>query len=406
MNKRKIFNDPVYGFITIPFEIIFDIIEHPYVQRLRRIQQLGLSNLVYPGANHTRFHHALGAVHLMTKAVQVLRSKGVVISESEAEAASIAILLHDIGHGPFSHALEKALLPIHHEELSLAFMHMLNEQFGKRLEMAMAIFTGAYPRKFLHQLVSSQIDIDRLDYLTRDSYFTGVHEGVVGYDRLIEMMDVAEGELVIEQKGIYSVEKFIIARRVMYWQVYLHKTVVCAEQMLIKTLNRAKYLARNKAVLFATPALHFFLYNDHERRDLIEKTDLLDRFAALDDTDVYASLKEWQHSDDKVLAFLSSALVNRRLFKIELENEVISAERISAVTEKVKEKYNLETFDIPYFVFNDSTSNSAYTTEDNRINIKFRNGTVLDVAQASDHLNLAALSETVVKYYLCYPKNL
>ncbi|MBC8046425.1 MAG: HD domain-containing protein [Fimbriimonadaceae bacterium] len=406
MNKRKIFNDPVYGFITIPYEIIFDIIEHPYFQRLRRIQQLGLSNLVYPGANHTRFHHALGAVHLMSKAIHVLRSKNINISDHEAESVTIAILLHDMGHGPFSHALEKTIIAAHHEELSVQFMHFLNLEFDNKLDTAIEIFKGTYPKRFLHQLVSSQIDIDRLDYLTRDSYFTGVHEGVVGYDRLIEMLDVANDELVIEQKGIYSVEKFIIARRVMYWQVYLHKTVICAEQMLIKTLKRAKYLAQTKTELFATPALQYFLYNDFEIKDFIENKSVIEKFVELDDTDIYAALKAWQNCDDKVLSFLSDAIINRKLFKIELENVIISSERIAKVTEKVKKKFKVDEFDLQYFVFNDSTSNSAYTTESNRINIKFRNGNVLDVAQASDHLNLAALSETVVKHYLCYPKNL
>jgi hypothetical protein len=407
LNKRKIFNDPVYGFITIPYEIIFDIIEHPWFQRLRRIQQLGLSNLVYPGANHTRFHHALGAVHLMSKALHVLRSKGVAITDKEAEAVTIAILLHDIGHGPFSHALEKTIIQhTHHEELSLIFMHLLNREFDTRLQTAIEIFTGRYPKKFLHQLVSSQIDIDRLDYLTRDSYFTGVHEGVVGYDRLIEMMDVVNDELVIEQKGIYSVEKFIVARRVMYWQVYLHKTVICAEQMLIKALKRAKYLAQSGTELFTTPALQPFLYHDFEPRDFEQQHAVINRFAQLDDSDIYAALKSWQYCEDNVLALLSSAIVNRRLFKIELESKVIDAERIVKITHQVKQKFLLDEFDIPYFVFNDSTSNSAYTTDTNRINIKFRNGNVMDVAKASDHLNLEALSEAVVKHYLCYPKNL
>ena len=373
MNKRKIINDPVYGFITIPYEIIYDIVEHPWFQRLRRIQQLGLSHLVYPGAIHTRFHHALGAMHLMGKAINVLRTKGKEITEKEAEAATIAILLHDIGHGPFSHALEKTILTnVHHEE---------------------------------HQLVSSQLDVDRLDYLTRDSYFTGVHEGVIGYDRLIEMMDVENDELVIEQKGIYSVEKFIIARRVMYWQVYLHKTVICAEQMLIKTLKRAKYLAKSGTHLFATPALHFFLYHDVELKDFNTNVELLDMYAHLDDTDIYASLKEWERCDDKVLSFLSRGIINRKLFRIELESEPISAQKINKITSSVKSAYNIQDeFDLQYYVFNDVTTNSAYNLEANNINIKLRSGNVVDVTSASDHLNLAALAGTVVKHYICYPK--
>ncbi len=406
MNKRKIINDPVYGFITIPYEIIFDIVEHPWFQRLRRIQQLGLSHLVYPGAIHTRFHHALGAMHLMGKAIHVLRSKGKEITEKEAEAVTIAILLHDIGHGPFSHALEKTILTnVHHEEMSILFMKQLNAELNNRLSLAIDIFTNSYHKRFLHQLVSSQLDVDRLDYLTRDSYFTGVHEGVIGYDRLIEMMDVEDDELVIEHKGIYSVEKFIIARRVMYWQVYLHKTVICAEQMLIKTLKRAKYLAKSGTTLFATPALHFFLYHDVELKDFNSGREMLDRYARLDDMDIYASLKEWQFCDDKVLSFLSYGIINRKLFRIELENEPISAQKINKITTSVKAAYNIEDeFDLQYYVFNDVTTNSAYNLEANNINIKLRSGKVTDVTHASDHLNLAALADTVVKHYICYPK--
>lgn len=406
MNKRKIINDPVHGFITIPHEIIFDLIEHPWFQRLRRIQQLGLSHLVYPGAIHTRFNHALGAMHLMGKAIHVLRQKGQQITEEESEAAAIAILLHDIGHGPFSHALEKTILSnVHHEEVSIRFMERLNEQFQARLSMALEIFRDTYPKRFLHQLVSSQLDVDRLDYLTRDSYFTGVHEGVIGYDRLIEMMDVENDELVIEHKGIYSVEKFIIARRVMYWQVYLHKTVICAEQMLIKTLNRAKYLAKSGTQLFATPSLHFFLYRDVATRDFDDDADILEQYALLDDVDVWASIKEWQHCDDRVLSFLSKSLINRDLFRIELGNEEISASRLADIRAKVQTAYKItDPFDLQYFVFNDVTTNSAYNLEANNINIKFRSGRILDVARASDHLNLAALADTVVKHYICYPK--
>lgn len=407
MNKRKIFNDPVYGFITLPSEIIFDIIEHPYFQRLRRIQQLGLSNLVYPGAHHTRFHHALGAVYLMGKAIQTLRSKGVFITEQEAEAVTLAILLHDIGHGPFSHALEKTIInTVHHEELSLRFMEILNKEFHDKLNLAIEIFKGSYHKKFLHQLVSSQIDIDRLDYLTRDSYFTGVHEGVVGYDRLIEMMTVYDDELMIEQKGIYSVEKFIIARRVMYWQVYLHKTVLCAEQMLMKTLERAKYLAQSGFTLQASNALKYFLYNHIEPNEFYRHTSIIEKFAELDDMDVYAALKSWQHTDDKILSYLSKSILTRNLFKIELENEPAPADKIKSITEKVMQKFSVDIFDVSYYVFNESTSNSAYNNESNKILIKFRNGEVKDVAHASDHLNLAALTDKVVKHYLCYPKNL
>ncbi|MBK8682779.1 MAG: HD domain-containing protein [Bacteroidetes bacterium] len=408
LNKRKILNDPIYGFITIPHEIIYDIIEHPWFQRLRRIQQLGLSNLVYPGANHTRFQHAIGAMHLLGKAVHVLRSKGNEITDAEAEAAAIAVLLHDIGHGPFSHALENTLVDsINHEQLSLIFIDKLNKQFNGRLSLAQKIFTGNYHKKFLHQLVSSQLDVDRLDYLIRDSYFTGVHEGVIGYDRLIEMMDVADDSLVIEQKGIYSVEKFIVSRRIMYWQVYLHKTVICAEQMLIKALKRAKYLSKNNDRFSATPALDMFLYEDFTEQNFIEDENIINNFALLDDSDIYVALKTWQFSEDKVLAYLCSALINRRLFRIELENDIISQKRISDITKQVQEKYQLtDAFDLQYFVFHDSTSNSAYQLKDQNIHIKFRNGNIIDVVDASDHVNLASLSDPVVKYYLCYPKDL
>ena len=401
-------NDPVYGFITIPYEIIYDLIEHPLVQRLRRIQQLGLSNLVYPGANHSRFHHALGAVHLMSKAIQVLRSKGHDITDKEAESVTIAILLHDVGHGPFSHALESTIVThIDHEQISLIIMEALNKEFEGKLDTAIEIFKDNYKKRFLHDLVSSQLDVDRLDYLIRDSYFTGVHEGVVGYDRLIEMMDVVDDELVIEQKGIYSVEKFIVARRVMYWQVYLHKTVVCAEQMLIKILRRAKYLAKAGVELEGTPSLKYFLENDTDPKSFIPGSPSYEHFALLDDTDIYVALKLWINSNDQVLSNLSRALINRKLFKIEMSNKPVPATRIQEVTNHVRRRYNIEDdFDLQYFVFHDTTSNSAYTLENKKIKIKTKEGEVIDVIAASDNLNLMALADTVVKHYLCYPKSL
>ncbi len=342
----------------------------------------------------------------MGKAIAILRSKGHEITEKEAEAVTIAILLHDIGHGPFSHALEHTIISgVNHEELSVLFMKNLNEQFNGRLELAIKIFTGQYPKKFLHQLVSSQLDVDRLDYLTRDSYFTGVHEGVIGYDRLIEMMDVEKDELVIEQKGIYSVEKFIIARRVMYWQVYLHKTVICAEQMLMKILNRAKYLAKSGQHIFATPALKLFLYQDFDLNRFLSDKNLLQQFSLLDDSDLFSSLKEWQHSDDKVLAYLSNCIINRKLFRIELGNPPIPPQRIQQISNEVQKKFGIQdAFDLQYFVFHDVTTNSAYNIEAETINIKLRTGGVMDVTDASDHLNLAALAGTVVKHYICYPK--
>lgn len=408
MNKRKIINDPVYGFITIPFELIFDIMEHPWFQRLRRIQQLGLSNLVYPGAIHSRLNHALGAVHLMGKTLQVLRAKGHSITTEEAEAVSVAILLHDIGHGPFSHALEKTLIRgIGHEELSAHFMQRLNTEFGGRLELAMHIFNGTYEKKFLHQLVSSQLDIDRLDYLVRDSYFTGVHEGVIGYDRLIEMMDVDGDQIVIEHKGIYSVEKFIIARRVMYWQVYLHKTVLCAEQMLIKTLQRARQLAQAGYAVPATEALARFLKSDPLPEDFHADPELLSCFADLDDSDVYTALKSWRRGGDEILAFLSSSLLNRKLFRIELEPSAFSPAYLESIEKRILSKYPIRSRDdMRYYLFGDITSNSAYDLGSDNIHIKFRSGRIVDVAEASDNLNLTALAETVVKHYICYPKDI
>jgi HD superfamily phosphohydrolase len=367
---------------------------------------LGLSDLVYPGATHTRFSHALGAMHLMGKAISILRAKGHEITEQEAEAATIAILLHDVGHGPFSHALEHTIISgVSHEQLSLLIMQKLNQLYFGRLDLAIRIYTNQYHKRFLHQLVSSQLDVDRLDYLTRDSYFTGVHEGVIGYDRLIEMMDVERDELVIEQKGIYSVEKFIIARRVMYWQVYLHKTVICAEQMLMKILKRAKYLAKNNYELFATPSLQFFLYRDFDAQSFYSDEQMIMQFSMLDDNDFFSSMKEWQRSDDKVLSYLCSCMINRKLFRIELGNEPVPAKRIQQIRSDVKQRFGIsDEFELQYYVFHDVTSNSAYNIEAENINIKLRSGNVLDVAHASDHLNLAALAGTVVKHYICYPK--
>ena len=307
-NKKKIFNDPVYGFITIPYELLFDLIEHPYFQRLRRIKQLGMTDYVYPGALHTRFHHALGALHLMTQTIESLRSKGVKITEEEALGVSIGILLHDIGHGPFSHALEHTIIDIHHETLSLTFMNVLNEEFDGALTTAIDIFTDQYPKRFLHQLISGQLDMDRLDYLTRDSFFTGVYEGVVGYDRIIKMLAVKEDELVVEEKGIYSIEKFLVARRLMYWQVYLHKTVVAAEQMLVRVLERAKLLAKQGIVLKVPDNLAYFLYNDFSEAELQENSrELLNNFARLDDYDIFAALKEFTLLEDP---FLSLSLIH------------------------------------------------------------------------------------------------
>ena len=358
-NKVKILNDPIYGFITIPNALLFDIIEHPYFQRLRRITQMGLSSLVYPGANHTRFHHAIGCMHLMQKAVQVLRRKSIEISEEEANALYIAILLHDIGHGAFSHALENSIVSgVSHEDISLRFMKKLNNEFDGELTLAIHIFEGKYHRKFLNQLISSQLDIDRLDYLKRDSFYTGVHEGNISSDRLIEMMTVVDDELVIEQKGIYSVEKFLIARRLMYWQVYLHKTSLAAEMMLSKVLIRAKELATSGENVFASTALSYFLQHQISAKNFTEGT--LNKFSKLDDYDVLSAIKEWMHHSDKVLATLSKMIVNRNLLKIKIQEKPFHQKELSRFLESVQQKLDISSEDVDYFIFTDSISNQAY----------------------------------------------
>jgi HD superfamily phosphohydrolase len=404
-NKRKIFNDPVHGFITIPHELIFDIIEHPYFQRLRRIQQLGLSSYVYPGANHTRFHHALGAFHLMRKAVSILKVKGHQITEEEELGALIAILLHDIGHGPFSHTLENILVEgVHHETISKIYMQRLNEHFGGRLQLAIEIFEGNYHKKFLHQLVSSQLDVDRLDYLTRDSFFTGVNEGVISYDRLIEMMNVSHDELVIEQKGIYSIENFIIARRLMYWQVYLHKTVVCVEQMLIKAIERAKELIAKGVKLDASPALSYFFHHRVTSADFRSDREVLELYSRLDDMDIMSALKYWRHADDLILRLLCASILDRRLFKIQMSNTPYAAGMIAEKVSLVASQYHISHEDASYLVWTDSTSNHAYNPAEDKINILSSDGTVTDIADSADQFNISGLSQPVVRYYLCYPK--
>lgn len=408
MNKKKIFNDPVYGFISIPYQIIYDLVEHPYFQRLRRIHQLALTHYVYPGALHTRFQHALGAMHLMGKALSVLKSKGHSISEAESAAATIAILLHDIGHGPYSHTLEKSIVSqIPHEYLSLLFMERLNKQFKGKLSLAIEIFKGTYKKKFLHQLVSSQLDMDRMDYLNRDSFFTGVHEGVIGYDRIIEMLDIHKDSLVVEAKGVYSIEKFIIARRLMYWQVYLHKTVLVAEQLLVVILQRAKDLVKAGERVDTTPALEVFLRKTYTKKDFMNQSKLLDVFAALDDYDVFSSVKIWQNHPDRVLSMLSKNMIDRKLPKVELTNEKPDSKKIGKLNNLVKKKYKISEEEVKYFVFLESTSNYAYNPVESKINILFKDGTIKDIAEASDQLNISMLaSKPVTKYYLCYPKGL
>jgi len=407
INKRKIFNDPVYGFISIRNDLIFDIIEHPYFQRLRRIKQLGLSHLVYPGALHTRFHHSLGAMHLMGRALSELKMKGNSINQEETTAAQIAMLLHDIGHGPYSHALEHSIVSkISHEEISLLFMQRLNEQMGGKLQLAIDIFQDKHPKHFLHRLVSGQFDMDRLDYLKRDSFFTGVSEGTINYERLLNMIQIKAGEPAIEYKGIYSVEKFITARRIMYWQVYLHKTVLVAEYMAIHLLQRANWLALNGEKLFATPALQYFLENNITKKDFSSQADILDLFAQLDDFDIYTSMKVWINHPDHVLSHLSDALVNRHLFRIEMQNNPFEPEKIEAIESAVQEKYKLSTEELRYFVFNDRTSNYTYHPGTDKINILFKDGSMKDITEVSDQLNINMLSKPTTKYFLCYPKDI
>ncbi|WP_445756115.1 HD domain-containing protein [Polaribacter sp.] len=401
-NKLKILNDPIYGFIQIPNSLVFDIIEDPYFQRLRRIAQMGLSSLVYPGAIHTRFQHALGCVYLMQKAVEVLRFKQVEISEEEENALYIAILLHDIGHGPFSHALEHSIINgFSHEEISLRFMNKLNDKFEGKLTLAIQIFKGKYPRKFLCQLISGQLDIDRLDYLKRDSFYTGVNEGNISSDRLIVMMDVANDELVIEQKGIYSVEKFLIARRLMYWQVYLHKTALVAENTLVNVLKRAKELAEKGENLFVSSALHYFLYNQVNKNNFSDET--LEMFSKLDDYDILLSVKEWVNHEDKLLSMLSKMIVERKLLKVEIQSNQFSETKIEEKKKKFQEKLHLTKDEIDYFVFLQEIKNQAYTSE-KPILIINKKGKLKDIARASDQLNLQSLTKPVIKHIICYPK--
>ena len=406
-NKRKIFNDPVYGFVTVPSDLVFKLIEHPFFQRLRRIRQLGLTNLVYPGALHTRFHHAMGAMHLMQETIEVIRLKGHEVSDAEKEGATIAILLHDIGHGPFSHALETSIVHnITHEDLSAVFMDRLNVEFNGQLEIAIKIFRGKYKKRFLHQLVSSQLDLDRLDYLCRDSFFTGVSEGIVSSDRIVKMFNVVDDQLVVEDKGIYSIENFLVARRLMYWQVYLHKTVLSAEHLLVNILKRAKELAEEKVALFCTPSLHFFLYNKLSKSAFLNKPEVLESFAKLDDNDIITSIKVWTDHSDKTLAFLCKNLVNRKLYAVELQQKPFSGSYVDEKRKKAIKKFSFSKDELPFYVFTGAVQNNAYAADDIRINILFKNGTVMDIAEAADVFDISVLARPVKKYFLCYPKEI
>jgi hypothetical protein len=405
-NQRKIVNDPVHGFISIPDNILFKLIEHPYLQRLRRIKQLGLTSLVYPGAVHTRFQHTLGAFYLMGSAISVLRNKGHLISSDESTAAHAAILMHDIGHGPFSHALEQTLIEnLNHEDISLLLMNRLNEHFKGQLSQAIEIFKGQTDKLFLHQLVSSQLDMDRLDYLKRDSFFSGVSEGIIGSDRIIKMLEIKNNQLVIEAKGIYSIEKFLVARRLMYWQVYLHKTALVAEKMLINALRRAKYLSLNNTKVTAPPFLSTFLKNRFCTTDFLNNQRILDDFTMLDDNDIMSALKLWRGHNDPVLSRLSSSLLNRDLLRIEISDTPFDKERLLAL-KKEKQIKNIGLDEMDYFVFTDHISNSAYNVGQENINILYKDGTIKDISFASDMLDHTAFAKTVNKYVLCYPKSI
>ncbi|MCB4797657.1 HD domain-containing protein [Neotamlana laminarinivorans] len=403
MNKLKILNDPIYGFITIPNSLIFDLIQHKYFQRLRRITQMGMSYLVYPGAHHTRFHHAIGCMHLMQQAVNVLRFKGVSISNNEETALYCAILLHDIGHGPFSHAMEHSIVnDVSHEEISLIFMERLNEEFNGSLTLAIEVFKGNYERKFLCQLISGQIDMDRADYLKRDSFYTGVAEGNINSERLITMLNVVEDNLVVEEKGIYSVEKFIIARRLMYWQVYLHKTSLVAEQLLIRVLKRAKELNDEGVEINASESVMFFLNNKITLNDFNNET--IEVFSRLDDYDIVSAMKQWQYHHDFVLSSLCGMIINRHLLKIKVKKKPIKASTLKKHQKEIIFKYNITEKEAAYFVFTGSISNQAYQLNTKGINILHKSGKIEDIVKASDQLNLKALSKPVTKYYICYPK--
>ena len=406
MNKRKIVNDPVYGFINIPTELIFDLIEHPYYQRLRRIKQLGMAEYVYPGALHTRFHHALGAMHLMNEALVTLRSRGHEISNEELEAAQIAILLHDVGHGPFSHVLESIILNhIPHEQISFLMMEELNKELGGALTLAIEMFTGKYERKFFTQLISSQLDVDRMDYLNRDSFFTGVREGSIGADRILKMLDIVDNQLVVEQKGIYSIENFLTARRLMYWQVYLHKTSICAETMLIQVIRRARELIRAGEKVFATPPFMLFLENDVSLDDFVGDPKYLKAFAEMDDYDIWACVKIWAKHPDKLLSSISNMLLERKLYKIIIQDTPIESSFLEKIQIDLLAQSGVEKEDLSYLMIQGNTSNAAYLSGKQNINILTKDKRVLDIAEASDLPTIKALSNIVKKYYICWAKN-
>lgn len=401
--KRKIINDPVFGFINIPNDFVYALMQHPFLQRLNRIRQLGLAAFVYPGAQHTRFHHTIGAMYLMDVALRNLREKGHGISDEEYDAALAAILLHDVGHGPFSHALEHSLVEhVNHEAISLLMMHTINDEWHGALQMAIDIFTDNYPKRFLHQLVSGQLDVDRLDYLRRDSFFTGVSEGNIGSGRIMKMLDVHHDRLVVESKGIYSIENFLMSRRLMYWQVYLHKTALAAEKMLINTLKRAKELSQCGEKLFASPALSFFLNQSVSLDDFRTNPHVLSHFVDLDDNDIWTAMKVWKSHPDKVLSTLSKGMINRKLFKIEITNAPFSEAHIHTFVEKMIQQFAISAHEAGYFVSCDTVATDVYNEYDESIEILYRDGTIKDISEASDMFNIELFSKKVEKYYFAY----
>ncbi|MBR4047220.1 MAG: HD domain-containing protein [Bacteroides sp.] len=403
MQASKIINDPVFGFINIPKGLLYDIVRHPILQRLNRIKQVGLSSVVYPGAQHTRFQHSLGAFYLMSEAIQHLQAKGNFIFDSEAEAVKAAILMHDIGHGPFSHVLEDTIVQgISHEEISLMLMESINREFAGQLTLAIQIFKDEYPKRFLHQLVSGQLDMDRLDYLSRDSFYSGVSEGNIGAARIIKMLDVKNDQLVVESKGIYSIENFLVARRLMYWQVYLHKTSVAYEKMLVSTLLRAKELANMGVELFASPALKFFLYNDINRERFKNDPKCLEKFLLLDDNDIWTALKVWCNHNDIILSTLSQGMVNREVFKVEVSAQPPTEEQIDTISERIANQLHISKKDSHYFISTTSIEKNMYNPADDSIDILYNDGSTTNIAEASDMLNISVLSKKVKKYYLCY----
>lgn len=405
MNDSKIINDPVFGFIKIPRGLLLDIIKHPLMQRLTRIKQLGLTSFVYPAAQHVRFQHSIGSFHLMSEAITSLSQKGIFIFESEAEAVEAAILMHDIGHGPFSHVLENTLTGnVGHEQISLFMMEQINKDMNGSLNLAMKIFKNEYPKKFLHQLISSQLDVDRLDYLRRDCFFTGVTEGNIGSARIIKMLDVVDDNLVVNSKGIYSIENYLTSRRLMYWQVYLHKTTVACEKMLVNTLMRAKYLAKNGKELFAPPSLRFFLYNDIDEHTFTADSEALHHYSQLEDNDIWCTIKEWAKNDDKILSLLSKDLVNRNIFKVEVFNDPIEEEYIEKVRTNIAKEYNLSTADTEYLINISTIQKDMYDVNDEQISILYKDGTVKDISEASELFNMSLLSKKIRKYYLCYQR--